>query len=98
MVSDEHRFPRIGRGARIALGIGFFILGVIGLMVPVMPQTIFFVTSAMLFAPDFPPARRFVIWALRKWPKLRRKIPRKYRYLSPKSHHRADHHPHPQHA
>jgi uncharacterized membrane protein YbaN (DUF454 family) len=94
MVSDERRRPRIGRLARLALGVAFFLLGVIGLLVPVMPQTIFFVIAAMLVAPEFPPARRFVMWAFRKWPALRRKIPRRYRHLSPRAHQHRHHHLH----
>lgn len=35
----------------MALGMAFFILGVIGLLIPVMPQLIFFILAALMFFP-----------------------------------------------
>jgi putative transmembrane protein PGPGW len=84
VVTDEARGKRIGRVTRITLGIFFFIAGVLGLFLPFLQGILCLAISAMLLAPDFPPARRLAVWALRKWPWLRRKIPKKYRYL----HHR----------
>jgi uncharacterized membrane protein YbaN (DUF454 family) len=42
----------------IALGVGFFILGVIGIFIPVMPQIIFFFLSALFFSFVSPRLRR----------------------------------------
>lgn len=41
----------------------FFVLGVIGILVPVMPQVVFFVMSALFLSLVFPRLRR----ALRRW-------------------------------
>jgi hypothetical protein len=37
---------------RISLGIFFFILGIIGLLLPVVPQTIFFLLSVLILFPQ----------------------------------------------
>lgn len=42
----------------IVLGILFFILGVIGILVPVMPQVVFFFLSALFFSLVSPRLRR----------------------------------------
>ena len=67
------------RWKRLSFAAGFFLLGVIGLAVPVMPQWIFFLMSMLLLGPDVPPFRRAGNAILRKWPKLRRLIPRRFR-------------------
>ena len=66
----------------------FLLLGIVGLVIPVMPQLLFFAMAMLLAAPDFPPARRLLTWAFRRWPKLRRSVPRKMRNLAetPASH------------
>ncbi len=38
-------------GLRMALGVFFFLLGIIGVLVPVMPQLIFFIISGLMFFP-----------------------------------------------
>jgi uncharacterized membrane protein YbaN (DUF454 family) len=54
----------------LVYGIGFFILGVIGVLIPVMPQVPFFVMSALFFSLVFPKVRRTLRrWRL-KYPKL----------------------------
>lgn len=67
------------RWKRLSLAAGFFVLGVIGVLTPVMPQTIFFVIAVLLVGPDIRPMRRCGISILRRWPKLRRLIPRRFR-------------------
>ena len=47
----------------LAYAIGFFVLGVIGILIPVMPQVPFFIMSALFFSLVFPKVRR----ALRRW-------------------------------
>ena len=47
----------------LAYAIGFFILGVIGILIPIMPQVPFFVMSALFLSLVFPRVRR----ALRRW-------------------------------
>ena len=51
---------------RIASGIGLVIVGVIGLIVPVMPGWIFLIPGLVILADYFPPVRRLVDWAKAK--------------------------------
>ena len=46
------------RTRNIVLGIVFLILGIVGLIIPVMPQFIFFFLSALFFSMVSPPLRR----------------------------------------
>ena len=63
---SRHRTPLQKRTARnISLGVAFFVLGVIGVLVPVMPQLIFFFLSALFFSLVSPRLRR----ALRRFRK-----------------------------
>ncbi len=45
---------------RIALGIGLVILGITGLILPVMPGWIFLIPGLMILADYFPPIRRLL--------------------------------------
>lgn len=58
----------------IVLGIFFLILGLIGILIPVMPQVLFFVLSAIFFSRVSPRLRR----ALRRYRKRHPKIDRAY--------------------
>ncbi|MFN7650002.1 MAG: PGPGW domain-containing protein [Acidobacteriota bacterium] len=51
---------------RIASGIGLVIIGVIGLILPVMPGFIFLIPGLVILAEYFPPVRRLVDWATAK--------------------------------
>jgi len=57
------------------LGAGFFVLGVIGVLIPVMPQVPFFVMSALFFSLVSPRMRR----ALRRFRHRHPKIDDAYR-------------------
>ena len=70
------------RWLRLTLAVVFFLLGIVGLVVPLMPQLLFFAISAILVAPDFPPARRLVKWIFSRWPKLQRALPRRLRAVA----------------
>jgi uncharacterized membrane protein YbaN (DUF454 family) len=59
----------------LAYAIGFFILGIIGVLIPVMPQVPFFVMSALFFSLVFPKVRR----ALRRWRRRYPKLDASYR-------------------
>jgi uncharacterized membrane protein YbaN (DUF454 family) len=63
-------FDRRGRIWKIVLGVVFFILGVIGILVPVMPQVLFFALSLFFFSQVFPGVRRWVWRSLRKYPRI----------------------------
>ena len=53
-VPESHRPPKTPLHKRrlrnFFLGVGFFILGVIGIFIPVMPQLIFFLLSLIFFS------------------------------------------------
>jgi uncharacterized membrane protein YbaN (DUF454 family) len=52
------------------LGIAFFLLGVIGVLIPVMPQVPFFIMSALFFSLVFPRVRRAIRRFRHRHPKL----------------------------
>jgi hypothetical protein len=68
---------------QIALGVLCLIIGVVGGFVPVLQGWMFLGLGLVILAPVFPPARRLMIWCFRRWPKLRRAVPRKYRRGDP---------------
>ncbi len=75
-VSHKHsRTPiHARRGRNILLGLLFFVLGVIGIFIPVMPQFVFFFLSALFFSMVSPRLRR----ALRRFRKRHPSIDRAY--------------------
>jgi uncharacterized membrane protein YbaN (DUF454 family) len=62
------------RARNLAWGIFFFLLGVIGVLIPVMPQIPFFVMSLIFFSLVFPKVRR----ALRRWRQRHPKVNQAY--------------------
>jgi membrane protein implicated in regulation of membrane protease activity len=54
----------------IALGVFFFVLGVIGILIPVMPQLVFFFLSLVFFSRVSPRLRRAVRRYRKRHPKL----------------------------
>ena len=56
----------------IALGVFFFVLGVIGILIPVMPQLVFFFLSLVFFSRVSPRLRRAVRRFRKRHPKLER--------------------------
>jgi uncharacterized membrane protein YbaN (DUF454 family) len=76
MTAPHHETPIHKRRTRnLLLGIFFFILGVIGILIPVMPQIPFFVMSLLFFSLVFPKVRR----ALRRWRHRHPKVDAAYR-------------------
>ena len=47
---------------RIAAGIGLILIGIVGLILPVMPGWIFIIPGLVILGEYFPPARRLVDW------------------------------------
>ena len=47
---------------RIAAGIGLIIIGIIGLILPVMPGWVFIIPGLVILGDYFPPAKRLVDW------------------------------------
>jgi uncharacterized membrane protein YbaN (DUF454 family) len=71
----RHEAPRKSRGRRnkvwnLVLAIFFFILGVIGVLIPVMPQLIFFAMSLLFLSLVSPTVRRAVRRFLHRHPKM----------------------------
>ena len=56
---------------RISSGIGLVILGVIGIILPVMPGWIFLIPGLVILADYYPPIKRLVDWAKAKMEKVR---------------------------
>jgi uncharacterized protein len=54
----------------LAWGIFFFILGVIGVLIPIMPQIPFFIMSLLFFSLVFPSVRRKLRRFLHRHPKV----------------------------
>jgi uncharacterized membrane protein YbaN (DUF454 family) len=69
---SRRRRPRARRSKawNLALGIFFFILGVIGVLIPVMPQVPFFIMSLLFLSLVFPSIRRRIRRFLHRHPKL----------------------------
>jgi hypothetical protein len=51
---------------RITAGISLVIVGLLGLLLPIMPGWIFLIPGLVLLGDYFPPIRRLVEWAKRK--------------------------------
>jgi uncharacterized membrane protein YbaN (DUF454 family) len=73
---ESHRPPRTPlhkrRFRNFLLGIGFFVLGVIGIFIPVMPQIIFFLLSLVFFSMVSQRLRRAMRRFRRRHPSLDR--------------------------
>ncbi len=51
---------------RIAAGLGLVILGIIGLILPIMPGWLFLIPGLLILADHFPAVHRLVQWAKKK--------------------------------
>ena len=52
--------------ARILGGVGLCLLGITGLIMPIMPGWVFLIPGLIILADYFPPIRRLVDWAKKK--------------------------------
>jgi hypothetical protein len=52
---------------RIASGIGLLIVGIVGLILPVMPGWVFIIPGLMILSDYFPPVKRLLSWAKSKY-------------------------------
>ena len=67
---DRSIARRRSKTRNLLWGIFFFVLGVIGILIPVMPQVPFFIISLLFFSLVFPPIRRAIRRFLRRHPKV----------------------------
>ena len=51
---------------RLATGIGLVLLGIAGLILPIMPGWIFLIPGLVILSDFFPPVKRVLEWAKRK--------------------------------
>ncbi len=58
------------KSQNLALGIFFFLLGLIGVLIPVMPQVPFFVMSLLFLSLAFPAVRRALRRFLHRHPRI----------------------------
>ena len=58
---------------RIVSGIGLLLVGIVGLILPVMPGLVFIIPGLMILADYFPPIKRLVDWAKTKVDDVRTK-------------------------
>jgi uncharacterized membrane protein YbaN (DUF454 family) len=63
------RRKRRSKAWNLVWGIVFFLLGVVGILIPVVPQIPFFLMSLFFFSLVFPPVRRAMRRFLRRHPK-----------------------------
>jgi uncharacterized membrane protein YbaN (DUF454 family) len=63
------------RVANVACGVACIVIGIAGVLLPLLPGTPFLVVAYLLLVPEFPWLGKPVVLALRRWPKLRRKLP-----------------------
>jgi uncharacterized membrane protein YbaN (DUF454 family) len=75
MASHSPPPGRRSKARNLALAVFFFIVGVIGVFVPVMPQVVFFIMSALFLSLVFPSFRR----KLRRWRHRYPKLDASYR-------------------
>ena len=64
------RRKRRSKAWNLVWGIFFFILGVIGVLIPIVPQIPFFMMSLFFFSLVFPPLRRAMRRFLHRHPRI----------------------------
>ncbi|WP_321474309.1 PGPGW domain-containing protein [uncultured Paludibaculum sp.] len=52
---------------RILSGLGLVLLGILGLILPIMPGWVFLIPGLVILADHFPPVRRLLHWAKGKF-------------------------------
>ena len=61
---------------RIASGIGLILVGIVGLILPVMPGWVFIIPGLMILADYYPPAKRLLDFIKRKFREAREAFPK----------------------
>lgn len=68
--------PGLRHAVRITLGISFLLLGLAGLVLPVLQGILFLMIGALLLAPYVPVFQRLIDWGERRYPQLTRYLER----------------------
>ncbi len=56
----------VRKALRLVLGLALVVLGVLGLILPIMPGWVFLIPGLIMLGDFFPPVRRLVDWAKEK--------------------------------
>ncbi len=97
MTKPIRQAARRSKARNLAFAVFFFVLGVIGILIPVVPQVPFFIMSALFLSLVSPRLRR----AMRRWRHRHPKLDASYRKWRAKArhkrrqaiHHRREHGP-----
>lgn len=81
-IANVRRRKVMGRALRWTLVGVNLVLGIAGLVLPGLQGILHLVIGAALLAPDIPAARRLTLRLFRKWPWVRRRLPRAIRDLT----------------
>ena len=58
---------------RIVSGIALLLVGIVGLILPIMPGWVFLIPGLMILADYFPPIKRLLDWAKAKYETVKNK-------------------------
>jgi uncharacterized protein (TIGR02611 family) len=81
MAANRRTDPVWARAGRIALGFVVVVFGIIDLPLP-GPGTVFIAIGLLILAPEIPAVRRLLAGLFRRWPHVRRRVPKKHRKFS----------------
>jgi uncharacterized protein YqgC (DUF456 family) len=56
---------------RILSGVGLVLVGIVGLILPIMPGWIFIIPGLLLLADYFDSAKKLIDWLKRRWSEVR---------------------------
>jgi len=59
--------PRVRKLLRFLSGVGLVLLGIVGLILPIMPGWVFLIPGLVILADFFPPLHRLLQWARQKF-------------------------------
>ena len=71
------RLVRLRKIYRTALGLSLVVLGIIGLILPIMPGWVFLIPGLIILSDHFPSIRRLLDWATEKAKQAEERVRRK---------------------
>lgn len=63
----------------LAAGVACIVIGIAGVLLPVLPGIPFLALAYFLLVPEMPWLAKPIVGALRRWPRVRRGVPKKWR-------------------